>query len=338
MYHSRFKGTHYEAGFNYGKILLKNGKSLKNMHIINLTEERKRFSRECIKVYENEYPEILEEIRGIADGQSMRFDDLAGFILGMYNFTFDNYCTCFAFQRDKEIIFGRNSDFLVELEDVYESCYYHLNACNSFIGNTTAMVQVEDGINEYGLAAGLTFIYPTVKKPGLNAGILVRYILEKCRTVEEALNALRKLTISSSQTITMADKTGKMVVVECNAEKMILIEPEKGENFVVTANDFNSKEMQKYHCSLVDDLNSGVRYQVAYQSLKNCKEYSLEYAKNLLAGKYGFMCQYDRSLGADTVWSSIYVLNNNKIYRCEGNPSRKKYKEDTRLKFRGKHE
>ena len=45
------------------------------------------------------------------------------------------------------------------------------------------------------------------------------------------------------------------------------------------------------------------------------------------------MCQYDRRKGADTVWSVVYDVKNKKIYRVEGNPSRKPYKEDLRFKF-----
>ena len=45
------------------------------------------------------------------------------------------------------------------------------------------------------------------------------------------------------------------------------------------------------------------------------------------------MCQYDRKKGADTVWSVVYDLKNKKIYRVEGNHSRKKYKEDKRFSF-----
>ena len=46
------------------------------------------------------------------------------------------------------------------------------------------------------------------------------------------------------------------------------------------------------------------------------------------------MCQYDRKTDADTVWSVIYDITNNNIYRAEGNPKRKELKKDTRLKFK----
>ena len=333
MYHSRFSGTHYEAGFKYGSLLYKNGKYLNYMHTLNLNDEKRDFCRKSLKIYEKEYPEILEEIKGIADGQKMPFEDLATFLLPMYSYTFNNYCTCFACKKGEQVIFGRNSDFVVSLEKFYESCFYSLEGYNSFIGNTTAMVQMEDGINEYGLAIGLTFVWPTVKKPGINAGLMVRYVLEKCKNVDEALEALKNFTVASSQTLTMADRSGKMSVVECNAEKFVVIEPKNGENFVAAVNEFNSPKMVKYRCDLDDEMNSHLRYEVACNALENNKDYSLQYAKDLLSGEFGFMCQYDRSKGADTVWSSVYMLNENKVYRCEGNPSRKKYKEDTRLKF-----
>lgn len=40
-------------------------------------------------------------------------------------------------------------------------------------------------------------------------------------------------------------------------------------------------------------------------------------------------------MNKDTVWSVIYDLKNKKIYRVEGNPSRKKFIEDKRFKLVG---
>lgn len=336
MYHSRFKGNHYEAGYNWGKVVLKNKGKITDCHTFAVSEERKKFAESCISVYKKYFPEILEEIKGIADGQNISYEDLYTFLFSMYCFEFENKCTCLAVKKDDKIIFGRNSDFLTEIEKLYDSCYYNLKDSYSFIGNTTAFVEIEDGVNEYGLAAGLTFIYPRMRKPGLNAGMIVRYILEKCRTVNEALEKIKTVPISSAQGITLADKSGAMAVVECNSEKMKIIYPKDNENFVVSANNFYSFEMEEYkNPKDLDDWKSDERYKTAYTALKeNKNNCSFEFVKNILSGKYGFMCQYDRRNGADTVWSSIYVLNEDKIYRAEGNPLRKKFMEDKRLKFK----
>lgn len=61
----------------------------------------------------------------------------------MYAYATQVRCTCIAFQKEGQLIFGRNSDFLCTLEDTYESNYYNLDQGFSFIGNTTSFVQME---------------------------------------------------------------------------------------------------------------------------------------------------------------------------------------------------
>jgi predicted choloylglycine hydrolase len=119
--------------------------------------------------------------------------------------------------------------------------------------------------------------------------------------------------------------------VECNPEKLVVVRPQKGECFVAAANRFNSKEMQKYNNEEIDDWRAGERYLTAINALKmNSDSFSLGLAKDILSGKHGFMCQYDRKTNADTVWSVIYDLGNSQIWRVEGNPGRKSFKEDSR--------
>lgn len=334
MYHGRFTGTHYEAGYKWGRLLLKNGKRLDHCPTFALAEDKYAFARDCTAVYQKHFPEILDEIQGIADGNEVPAETLQALLFCMYCFEFDNKCTCFAFSKGEEVVFARNSDFLVSLEKLYMNCLYHLKGGYAFNGNTTAFVQMEDGVNQHGLAVGLTFVYPHMRKPGLNAGMLLRYLLEKCETTREALEKLYELPIASAQTLTIADKGGKIAVAECNPEEIEVIRPRVGEQFVVTANNFNSEKMQPYRNPGIDDWRSDERYQTARHALERNKDgYSLTFAEDLLSGKYGFMCQYDRKQNADTVWSVVYDLRKKRIWRAEGNPSRKPFKEDSRMKF-----
>ena len=332
MYHTRFKNNHYQAGFHWGESLKKHGVLISKQHLFTITKERQEFVKNCIPIYTKYYPEILREIKGIADGQGTSYEDLCTFLISMYCFEFNNHCTCLACKDEQHILFGRNSDFLVALEKLYMNCLYHLDQGYAFNGNTTAFVQMEDGMNEHGLAVGLTFIYPKVREYGFNAGMLVRYILEKCKTTKEAITFLQEVPIASQQTLTIVDHNGEMVVVECNPYVVEVIKPNKDGQFVATANNFTSEAMNTYKNEIeLDDWNSKERYDVAYNSLKNQNnKYSIECIKDILSGKYGFMCQYDRKMGVDTVWSVIYDVKNKRIYRVEGNPSRKVFKEDTR--------
>lgn len=334
MYHGRFKKSHYEAGYNWGRLLYNHGKIIRNNHTFTITQKRKEFAEKCLPIYKKYYPEVLEEIKGLADGQNCSCEDFYTFLLSMYCFEFNNHCTCIAVHDKNSIFLGRNSDFLVSLEKLYMNCLYNLDNVYAFNGNTTAFIEMEDGINEYGLAVGLTFIYPTVIKPGFNAGMLVRYLLEKCKTTNEALAVLKSIPIASQQTLTIADREGNIVVVECNCEEMEIIRSSNDEGFVIATNEFVSDKMKPYNNYKVDGWKAEERYSVAYNTLKEHKgSFTFDLIRDILSGKYGFMCQYDRKTDADTVWSVIYDIKNNEICRVEGNPKRKPFKKDIRLKF-----
>lgn len=329
MYHPRFKGTPYDAGLQFGKLLRKSGGNFAEG--FPFTDERQRFARQSLPIYQQIYPEVVEEIQGVADGLGGRFEELITFLFSMYCFTLDVACSCFAISDGKNIIFGRNSDFMVAIEKYYKSTFYKLNNTYAFIGNTTGFIEMEDGINERGLAAGLTFIYPVKTKAGINAGMMVRYILEKCSTVREAVDFVKSIPIASQNTLTLTDSTGDIAVVECNCEQVEVTRPTGERQYVAITNDFKSEAMQKYRYHGEDDIFSGVRYATLQKALCEQTCYSIDFAMELLSGKHGFLCQYDRKQGFDTVWSSVYDLKKGKIYRAEGNPSRKQFKEDVRL-------
>jgi predicted choloylglycine hydrolase len=293
MYHGRFKGTHYKAGYKWGKLLFERGKTLEYCPTFTPDDEMRAFAQLCKVEYRKFYPELLDEIQASRTGQQLRYI-IETILFSMYCMRFNNHCTCFAFSNAKEIVFARNSDFLVSIEKLYMNCLYGLDEAYAFNGNTTAYVEMEDGVNEHGLAAGLCFVYPKVNKPGFNAGMLIRYILEKCKTTGEAISGLKSLPIASSQTITLADRSGDIAVVECNAEKLVVIKPEPDKNFVAAANCFVSPEMLPYRNTEIDDWRADERYRTAHNTLTdNPAKLSIEFAEDVCR-KARYMCQYNR--------------------------------------------
>ena len=124
----------------------------------------------------------------------------------------------------------------------------------------------------------------------------------------------------------LADKN-EIAHAECSPQ---MIKINRGD-FAVASNHFVSEEMKEYE-ETKNLYNSNERYKTGYQALsKGWDKISVGYAEDILSGKLGFMCQYDKELNFDTVWSSIFDISNNKIYRAEGNPSKTNYKEDMRL-------
>lgn len=335
MYHAHFRGTHYEAGYRWGSLLLKHQNIILENVPFEITQERMDYAHSCLPIYEKYYHEITEEIQGLADGQHCDARLLQAVLFSMYSMPPACNCSCFAAASGREILLGRNSDFLPQLEKQNLNVIYKLTggAC-SFTGNTTAFVEVEDGVNEHGLAAGLTSVYPLQCRPGFNAGLLLRYLLEKCKNVPEAVSCLRRLPIASAQTLTLADTSGKTALVECAPGRVEVTASLGGRHpFVCATNMFHLAEMKDYNCTGTDDWFAEKRFRTLRSALQEREAFDLTFAKKLLSGEYGFLCQYDRRTGKDTVWSVIYDLGHHKIYRSEGNPKRRSFKEDIRFHF-----
>lgn len=328
MYHLSMKGHPYEAGFKWGKGLYDHGMKLLDQIPFALNEERKQFALSCYPIYQRYVPNIVEEIRGIADGQGISYEALAAVLYSMYCMMPDQKCTCFLMKNETEYLLCRNSDFLTMVEEQCANVMYQLEGSYAFQGNTTAFVEMEDGMNEHRLAIGLTSVYPEQIKPGLNAGMLVRYLLETCRTTKEAIEQLKRLPIASAQTLTMMDAFGQGAVIECDCDALEVIE---APDALAAVNAFYSETLKSKRNFAIDDWQASRRYETAVQALRQVPSSSLrEYGMSVLAGKHGFLCQYDRTSGKDTVWSVVYDTKADRIWRSEGNPSRQSFQEDGR--------
>ena len=136
--------------------------------------------------------------------------------------------------------------------------------------------------------------------------------------------------------ILLADNSGDMLVIECTPNKKVIREPIKINDelsIICTVNSFISEYMKTYEWFGEDDYKSLERYNNVISAFKNYNnEDIIEYIKDVLKGNKGFMCQYDKSLNFETVWSSIFDLDSLVIYRAEGNPRRCKFINDERLK------
>jgi predicted choloylglycine hydrolase len=65
-----------------------------------------------------------------------------------------------------------------------------------------------DGMNESGLVASLTFGGNRKQGRGFSIILMLRYVLETCRNVTEAIATLSRLPVALSQNVTLLDRTG----------------------------------------------------------------------------------------------------------------------------------
>lgn len=172
--------------------------------------------------------------------------------------------------------------------------------------------------------------------PGFNLVFIVRYLLEKANNVKDAKELLLKLPVSSNCNILLADNSGDMIAVECSPKEKNIRKPIKINDdlsVICTVNNFTSESMKKYEWDEQDEYHTDERYDNVISAFRNFSSEDItEYIKEVLRGNKGFMCQYDKSLNFETVWSSVFDLESLIIYRSEGNPKRCKFIKDERLK------
>ena len=342
MYHLRLKGEHYQMGVKRGLIFQK-AKMVFPLHLDKFQTEHGKASEKILKEF---FPEVCEEISGISDTIGIDYLPFVSWMLCMgccmYNLE-ENIpvevrgCTAFAYSKGGRVIYGRNNDLPPYLRNGSKSEIYVPENGSRFNITTSSFINGEEGLNEYGLAVAMTFVMTDLKKirAGFNSCFIVRYLLEKADSIYQAISLLMDLPIASNCNILLADKTGKMAVVECTPSVKKIREAETIANgsIVCAVNSFISEEMKPYDDADGNDYDSHKRYEVVMDSFSSnrIKEDYVETTRLLLRGDYGFMCQYDNEPDFETVWSSIFDLKSLVIYRAEGDPRKKKFAVDSRL-------
>jgi predicted choloylglycine hydrolase len=111
-----------------------------------------------------------------------------------------------------------------------------------------------DGMNEDGLAASLTFGGSRIQGLGFSIILMLRYVLETCRRVGEAVAALCRIPIALSQNVTLLDRTGEYATLFLRPDRAPIVTRMRAcTNHQETAADSNSAERQQVLLEALDD-------------------------------------------------------------------------------------
>ena len=109
-----------------------------------------------------------------------------------------------------------------------------------------------DGINEHGLAVALAFGGRPDTGDGFGAQLVVRYLLETCRTTAQARAALDRLPVSMPYTFVTLDRAGDFTTAFCGPGR-----PARFEHDNASTNHQGAVEWPAYaaHCQTVERLD-----------------------------------------------------------------------------------
>lgn len=114
----------------------------------------------------------------------------------------------------------RNYDYSFKM---FEGTMFYSNYLQPVIGVTDCVWGLLDGMNASGLAVSLTFGGRKVVGEGFGIPIILRYILEVARNVDEGIAILNRVPIHMAYNVTMVDSTGNYSTVYLSPDRSPVI-------------------------------------------------------------------------------------------------------------------
>ena len=226
-------------------------------------------------VYREYYPELLEELNGMADGVGFNPERLIyRFVCGEILFYTDMLklnrgCTIFGMKNKNGVFVGRNYDWGPEEAQLVASHTVQNSEKNSFIGFTVLGIgsnSVEDAINDKGLYIGITFADNHRWSFGLSSLHVGKLIAETCTTVNEALTLFEKVPLCCPKNYFIADKRGDMAVVEHTSERYEVLYPK--DDILIHTNHYVHPELGEEDM-ILHDMPFSDTYLRYYEVLRN---------------------------------------------------------------------
>lgn len=145
---------------------------------------------------------------------------MAKFLTGFQPPAYISACSNAVLTGD-EIQLVRNYDYHPDLTEGTQ-LYSAWNG-KKVIATTDCLIGVLDGMNQDGLAVSLTFGGRKNVGKGFGIPFILRYVLEFCSNIEEAVAALVRIPTHMSYNITVVDKTGKFKTVQVAPDKEAVV-------------------------------------------------------------------------------------------------------------------
>jgi predicted choloylglycine hydrolase len=317
---STFKGNFLEIGKQIGAYYYKGGIKLGTIKIDKTLYENQ------LRIYKKYYPELLEELEGVAIGGKFDKDEcIYNSICGEISwfrqrFKLKQACTIFGVKSKNSTFVGRNYDWIPAAEKIFEIYKVYNSERNSFMAITDMGIgseldvkfnrlsyNAEDTINDKGLFIGITFAYNNKWSYGLAFKHITQLIAERCSTVAEAIKIFEEVPLSCPKNFFIADKNGDMAIVQHTSKKFKIIRPKN--NVLIQTNNYTDPEIAKEDMVLIENPvhNTYLRYYEALQKINRVNknnDFKLGDIIKILGDKNSLVCQGgSKENPIKTIWS-----------------------------------
>ncbi|NHJ85739.1 MAG: hypothetical protein FK734_09775 [Asgard group archaeon] len=239
-------GSYFEIGFNNGKYLIE---VIPEGFPPKFSQEKLEKAKEYGKVVGDYFPELLDELRGMSESSGVDYDKIVAFELSPYR----NEPNCLVYAiSSQHTAYGlptlvRNHEWIEEDAESLRIFNTHPTGKLASIGFTFSwsLATRYGGMNEAGLAISGASANFTNSGPGVILNAAFRYILDNCKTIDQAVDFLKTMPKVWAESYLIIDKNDNIVRVECHKEKTNVIYSTSG--FDMISLTFGSPEMHPFN-------------------------------------------------------------------------------------------
>lgn len=338
-------GSHLEMGRQIGeatspqvKHSIENGRKLLQDAYENLQLSWKGARIQASKYIpfaEERYPQYVEEMRGIAEGAGVRFEDIA--VLNVLEgVTVDalhlSKCTSMAVNQertvDNQVLIAHNEDWMPEDESDVFLIHARPNDEPAFLAMTYGGLLPNVGMNEAGIAQTCDSVYTSDRRIGIPRIIVSRAVLA-ARTPNEAIRRTLIPHRAAGYNHLIVHESGEIYSVEVSARHFALLYGSQG--FMVHTNHYLDSEMQHVEKNSDELISTRVRYWRAFRLLRQVNQHTVQTLQAIQRDHVNFpdsICRHD-NLGSPldrekTIVSMVMDLTKREIHAVWGSPCENK--------------
>jgi predicted choloylglycine hydrolase len=330
--HVVMEGTSYEIGKMQGEWLKENPgyvQFMTTLMIEGFTPKSQAETDEAMEFFDRYSPGLNEEIQGFADTLGVPVEQIVYYTLTHFG---KGHCSHFAVlpeaTKDGHMLVGRSYEW--NMNDDFRLCTTRVKGMAAHLGFSLFLFGRIDGFNEHGLCVTMSAGVPgsDPRKEGCRFWAVIRTILDRCKTVDEALELAQSIPIAFNMNLILADQSGQAILNEiaCQNRAVKRIGPETPKKFIHATNHYNLPEMIQY--DLGRRWHSVVRYQAIESRLRAAiPNVDKEDLRKLLTDLMpAGVCGHHYSEGFGTLWSIIYDLTERKAEIALGSPATNPYR------------
>jgi predicted choloylglycine hydrolase len=325
--HSVLEGSAYEVGQQQGEHILLNPEMVKFFTSpfpghAPLTPQQ---AETLLKFFQKHCPGLDEEIHGFADALGVPPEQIVYFASSYQS---GGQCSHFAvlpsLSADGHLYVGRSYEFNHNQDDLH-LVTTRIQGQAAHIGFSEMLFGRADGLNAHGLCATMSAGAPMAptEPGGCMFWAVIRTVLDRCATVDEALEVVQSIPISFNFNLILSDRSGQAARVEiaCSHRAIQRIHLHSPEQQVIATNHYNLPGMKPY--DLGRRWNSLLRYraiQTRLEAMQN--QVTPQGIRGLLSDliPQGVCCHhYTDYLG--TLWSEVIDVTTGTLEVCFGAPT-----------------